>query len=175
MTDLANLKADTIPTLPDLIIRPITLRDAVAQRDLVTRSFRRFLVSDYPSDLVDQALPFFTRPATRLLHLPGYYVAVHGKRLVAAGGWSRARSGAVGHVRQLVCEPEFAGMGIGRAIMERAIGDARAAGIRLMACLSTRNATPFYRRLGFAGDHEVELRLDERVYFPVVEMRLRLC
>lgn len=166
--------------MPDLLIRPSRARDAAAIGAVFQRSYGQLLTPDYPEPLLEKVLPVIARPRPDLLGAPGYLVAVSGGRIVAAGGWSRAspQSGGegspVGHIRHLACDPDFLRRGIARALMLAALDQACGAGMRLICCLSTRTAVPFYRGLGFEGDAEVDLRLRPGLYFPAVEMRKRI-
>lgn len=166
--------------MQDLVIRPARSRDSGAIADVLKRCYMRQLAPDYPAALLQMALPVITRPRPEQLTSPGFMVAVRHGQVVACGGWSRAASqggegpGDVGHIRHLACDPDHLRQGIAAALMRTALDQARAAGMRLLACLSTRRAVPFYRALGFEGDAEVELRLKPGLYFPAVEMRLAL-
>ena len=54
--------------------------------------------------------------------------------------------------------------------MERVVETASDAGITARACLATRTAVPFYRRVGFQGDAEVDVKLDAGITFPAIRM-----
>lgn len=58
--------------------------------------------------------------------------------------------GEPGEVKRLFVRADHAGRGLGQALMERALADARAAGDRLIRIEATLNAVAFYRRWGFA-------------------------
>ncbi|UYV36948.1 GNAT family N-acetyltransferase [Rhodobacteraceae bacterium D3-12] len=166
-----------LPDVPDLTIRPARARDRMAVGRLLERSYSELLTEDYPTPILAAALPLMTRANPELLMLPTYFVALCGGEVVAVGGWSatllRSGQGAadVGHVRHVACDPDWLRRGVTRAVMEQSFDSARVAGIRLLSCLSTRTAAPFYRSLGFEVVGEVELRMGPGVFFPVVEMR----
>jgi GNAT superfamily N-acetyltransferase len=166
--------------MPDLIIRPARSRDFDAVAALLKRSYSRQLAADYPDDLLIRALPLLTRPRPDLLSAPSYLVALRDGALLACGGWTRAApqggtgAGDVGHIRHVASDPDHLRQGIAGALIGAAIDQARDAGIRLLCCLSTRGAVPFYRALGFVGAAEIDLRLQPGLYFPAVEMRLAL-
>jgi N-acetylglutamate synthase-like GNAT family acetyltransferase len=138
------------------------------------------LAADYPEPLLQQVLPALTRPRPELLGLASYLVAVQGGRIVAVGGWSRSPPGGgvgtgdVGHIRHVACDPPFLRRGITTVLMRNSIAGAARAGVRLLSCLSTRTAAPFYRAIGFEGEAEIKLRISPGVLFPAVEMRRRL-
>ena len=172
-----------MPELPDpsarcdLIIRSARARDAGSVGLVLTRSYSQLLAADYPAPLLRQVVPILSRPRPELLGLPSYLVAVKGGRIVAVGGWSRSQPGGgvgtddVGHIRHVACDPDYLRQGITRALLEVCLASAEAAGIRLLSCLSTRTAVPFYRAMGFDGAAEIELRISPGVLFPAVEMR----
>ena len=169
--------ATPLPASEALILRPARSRDAEAVGRVLTRSYGTLWTGAYPAPLLRQVLPLMTRANPRLLALPSYLVAVLEGRIVAVGGWSRARpdggqgAGDVGHVRHVACDPEFLCHGFARALMEASFASARADGIRLLCCHSARPAVGFYRALGFEGGAEIELRVSPGVLFPAVEMR----
>ncbi|WP_334192061.1 GNAT family N-acetyltransferase [Pararhodobacter sp.] len=57
--------------------------------------------------------------------------------------------GEPGEVKRLFVRADHAGRGLGRALMERALADALAAGDRVVRIEATLNAVPFYHRWGF--------------------------
>lgn len=166
--------------MPDLIIRPARARDASGIGSLLQRSYGTLLPADYPAEVLRPALPLLTAPRAELLSMPSYLVAIKAGKPVAVGGWSigapqgSAAVSGIGHVRHVACDPDHLRQGIAGRLMAEVITSARGAGLRLLCCLSTRTAAPFYRSLGFAGEAEIELRLRPGLWFPAVEMRLNL-
>lgn len=59
----------------------------------------------------------------------------------------------------LFVEPELMGHGIGRALVARAIADARRAGATRMHVISGPESAPFYQRCGFAEVGRVQTLL----------------
>ena len=165
--------------LPDLTIRPSRARDGEAISRVLSRSYGRLLVPDYPDAVLRKALPLIGRANPALVGRPTYFVAVLDGAIAGVGGWTAASpqagaGGAVGHVRHVACDPDHVRKGVMRALMAEVLGTARAAGVELMCCLSTRTAVPFYASLGFEGAAEVEVRLAPGVFLPSVEMRMTL-
>ena len=166
--------------MKDLEIRSSRVRDAQAIGQVLERAYSQLLAPDYDASLLQRVLPIMARPRPELLNAPGYLVALSGGRIVAVGGWSRANpsdgatAAQVGHVRHVACDPDVLRRGVARALLETVIAQARAAGIGLLCCLSTRTAVPFYANLGFRGDGEIDVRLQPGLLFPAVEMRLVL-
>ena len=163
--------------MPDLIIRSALSRDRASIGNVLARSYGTLLAADYPEVLLQEVLPILTRVRPELLTQPGYLVAERAGRVAAVGGWTPAapQGGSdgedVGHVRHVACDPECLRQGVTRALMLAAIAQARAAGMRLLCCLSTRTAVPFYHALGFEGAAAIELRLRPGLFFPAAEMR----
>ena len=97
---------------------------------------------------------------------------------MGAGGWTaQAPGGAraqakLGHIRHVVTDPARVRHGIGRAMMERVLTEARAQGCAAMACQSTRTAVPFYAAMGFEALHEITVPLRGGIDFPAVQMKL---
>jgi hypothetical protein len=54
----------------------------------------------------------------------------------------------LGHIRQFATHPNWTRRGIGRALFERCVADARAAGVCTFECYSSIGAERFYRALG---------------------------
>jgi N-acetylglutamate synthase-like GNAT family acetyltransferase len=96
-----------------------------------------------------------------------YYVVEDAGAVVGAGGWSRratlygvpagqpraldpAREPA--RIRAMFIDPAWARRGLGRAILERAEADARAAGFASVELMATPTGIEFYARNGYAGE-----------------------
>jgi GNAT superfamily N-acetyltransferase len=160
----------------------ITLRRALpsdlsAVDLLLGRSYPRLLAADYPPSIMVLAVPRLTRANPQLLGSGRYFVAEDATgRVLAAGGWSAGASGRdpgirdTGSVRHVASDPDYARRGIGRALMERVMADARAAGAQWLDCLSTRTAVPFYAALGFRTLYPCDITLAPGISFPAVRM-----
>jgi putative acetyltransferase len=95
-----------------------------------------------------------------LAGLPGDYAPPSGRLLLAEWGGQLAGCGALHKLKTDVCEmkrlylrPEFRGKGIGRAMAERLIAEARAIGYGRMRLDTVgpvmKDAVAMYRKLGF--------------------------
>ena len=166
------------PQVPPFTIRAARMGDAGAVGRLLAASYRALLAPDYRPELLAQALPLITRPRADLLAGGTYYLADTGAGLIAAGGWTfhapggaATGPGTVGHIRHVATDPGATRCGVGRALLERALFEAEAAGVRRMMCFSTLTAEPFYRALGFVPQGSIAITLAPGLEFPAVQMR----
>ncbi|WP_244868018.1 GNAT family N-acetyltransferase [Vannielia litorea] len=165
------------PALPPFTIRPARMGDVQAVGKLLVASYRALLAPDYPPELLAGALPLITRPQAALLSSGTYCLADTGEGLLAAGGWTFHAPGGtatgpreVGHIRHVATAPAAARMGVGRALMEHALFEAEAAGVRRMMCFSTLTAEPFYAALGFVSQGDISITLAPGLEFAAVQM-----
>lgn len=159
-----------------LTVRRATLDDIGAVDLLLRRSYGPLLRADYPPSTLVLALPAVARAQPRLLASGRYFLAEEAGEVQGAGGWSPEPPGAgrslrgLGHVRHVATDARAARRGIGRAVMERVMEDARDAGMRRLSSLSTLSAVPFYEALGFRAVRRLDLSFGPGVAFPAVEM-----
>ncbi|MFN4159901.1 MAG: GNAT family N-acetyltransferase [Gemmobacter sp.] len=163
-----------------LTLRTAELRDLAAVDLLLARSYPRLLAADYPPSVMVTAVPLIARAKPALL-ASGRYFLVEDEigRVLGAGGWSLHSPGAAGagegrsgtgHVRHVATDRDALRRGIGAAVMVRVIEQARAAGVGMLECLSTRTAVPFYASLGFRVRGPVTITLAPGIAFPAVRM-----
>ena len=163
-----------------ITVRPARPSDLAAVDALFARSFSPLVKGDYPPSVVVTALPLLSRANPGLLASGTYHVAEDlDGAILGAGGWiasgpTGGRRAGVGHVRHVVTDHRRTRQGIGTGIMTRAMAQARGAGMRVMECLSTRTAVPFYAALGFQVVGPVEVSLRPGIAFPAVRMIRRL-
>ena len=69
------------------------------------------------------------------------------------------QGGLVGHIEDVVTHKDFRGMGVGKAMMQKAIDAAKAAGCYKVILNCSEENFPFYQKLGFKK-HGIEMRLD---------------
>jgi GNAT superfamily N-acetyltransferase len=163
--------------IPTISLRKASPADLSAVDRVLMRSYPKLLAADYPPSTMVLAVPRLVRAKPELLASGRYFVAEDAEgRLLAVGGWSRPRvlgAGIVedmGNVRHVATDPSVVRQGVGRALMERVMQDAQAAGMGWLDCLSTRTAVPFYRALGFRALHAVEVPLAAGIVFPTLRM-----
>jgi ribosomal protein S18 acetylase RimI-like enzyme len=117
----------------------------------------RILFEEYAASLgIDLCFQDF---AQELATLPGAYSPPGGRLLLAR--WGREPAGCVAfrplqldicEMKRLYVRPAYRGCGVGRALAERIIGEAGAAGytsMRLDSLSSMEPALQLYRRIGF--------------------------
>lgn len=163
----------------------ITVRQAVpADREmleqLITACYSAIYPGWYDAELLSEALPEMLRIDQRLLASGRYFAAMVGGRLAGCGGWSTfapssgSAAPASGHVRHFATHPDFMRMGVGAAILERCIGDARAAGVGELQCFSSMPGEAFYARHGFRRIGEATIMLGDSIPFPAILMKRSL-
>ena len=158
----------------NLHIRPSTSADLTDLDAIFARSYPRLLKPDYPPSVLVTALPLISRAQPRLVATGTYYVAeLEGAGIVGAGGWTR-RARAVADIRHVVTHMRYLRRGVGRALLERVFAEARADGVRLLECNSTRTAVPFYMSAGFVELGPIEIDLRAGISFPAVHMQRQL-
>lgn len=163
-----------------ITVRAAKSSDLAAVDALLRRSYTTLVRGDYPPSVVVTALPLLSRANPKLLSSGTYHVAeFEGGAILGAGGWTvvgpqGARRPGVGHVRHLITHHRWTRRGIGTGMMVRIIEQARGAGMRVLDCLSTRTAVPFYATLGFQAVGPVEVGLRPGITFPAVRMIRRL-
>ena len=161
--------------------RIASLEDASAVSALLQASYSTMLQSHYSQEILSIALPLITKANPELLASGNYYVAVAGDdRIIGCGGWSLLRPGmgeiedGIGHIRHFAAHPEWAGMGIGRALLTQCLEAAEGGNVKTLECYSTLNAMPFYRSCGFAGTCMIEIELAKETRFPAIHMSRRV-
>jgi len=156
----------------DFIIRPTTQEDTAAVDALLARTYPMLLKPDYPSDILDQALPIIIQARPELMTCGTYYVAQsEDGQIIGAGGWtpSRTRQGW-GDIRHVVTDLDHLRKGVARAMMQRSFADSKVAGISSLECWATRTAAPFYRSCGFKTIGPMDVTLMGGVSFPAIKM-----
>ena len=160
-----------------IAVRPSTRADIGAIDALLGRSYPQLLKADYPPSALVTVLPLMTRAQPGLVASGRYFVAEEAGRVLGAGGWSEALPGGGApiagraNIRHVATDPEALGRGVGRAIVEAALAQAREAGMTWVHCISTLTAVPFYRALGFEEMGPMTLQMRPGIDFAAVAMR----
>ncbi|NNU81412.1 GNAT family N-acetyltransferase [Halovulum dunhuangense] len=158
-------------------IRPGRPDDVPGVDSLLARSYPRLLKADYAPSALVMAIPLIARAQPALVACGTYYVAeLADGTIIGAGGWTRHNPAtgraedSLASIRHFATDPDLVRRGIGRALMNRCLREARAAGMTGMLCYSTRTAVPFYASQGFVPLADVEIELQPGIRFPAVRM-----
>ena len=165
----------------DITVRGASPQDAEAVSALLEASYPSLMAFGYEPTLFARALPLLTKANPMLLSSCTWYVveALDAEnRLVGCGGWARQRPDVpnepvdpvLGHIRHFATHPNWTRRGIGRALFDRCVADARAAGVCTFECYSSIGAEGFYRALGFSTVEPMKLALAENLTIPGVRM-----
>ena len=159
-----------------LVIRPGRHSDIAPLDALFARSYPRLLKADYPPSVLVLVLPLISRAQPQLVTSGTYFVAEDADgTILGAGGWTRRRGRPrIGDIRHVVTDDRHTRKGVGRALFAEIFATARATGIKLTDCKSTRTAVPFYQAMGFATLGPVEVDLRPGISFPAIQMQCRL-
>lgn len=118
------------------------------------------------------AVPRIARARPALVTCGTCYLAEDASgRALGAGGWTRnPRRFERADIRHMVTDPAHLRRGIGRALLEHVVEQARRHGLGVFDCLATRTAVPFCRAMGFVELGAAEVSLGPGIAFPVVRM-----
>lgn len=163
--------------------RPITVSVATpADEPGITRvlaaAYGTLLRDGYDDAILATAVPLMSRANPKLIASGTYYVARDGDEIVGCGGWTWIRPDApddpidptLGHVRHFATDPAQLKRGIGRALMERCVADARKKGVERFEAYATLVAERFYRSLGFDTIEPIVVPFVHGVDFPSLRM-----
>jgi len=163
------------------LVRRTEIADEDAVSALLLKSYEVLLSEAYGAEILDRALPLMTKAQPALLSSGTYFAAETGaQQIVGVGGWTRHsptgqnETAVNGNIRHFGTDPDHTGQGIGRALMQRCIEGARAAGLKELNCYSTLNGEGFYQACGFRTVEPFEISLPGGVQFPSIRMTLAL-
>lgn len=164
------MKADVIT------IRIAEPNDAGRVSAVLAASYGAVYADWYPADVLAAALPTLTAARAELLSSKRFYIAETLAGPIACGGWSTQRSGSghgergVAYVRQFATEPNHLRRGVGGAILEYSIRQARAAGCVDMEVDASLPGERFYASYGFERRGEHALVIGGKHRFQFVRM-----
>lgn len=165
------------PMLSPRLARP---EDAPEVTRLLALSYSRLMAGAYEASVLAAAVPLLGVANPTLLASGRYFLAFSETGvLTGCGGWSLERpwgeaEQGLGHVRHFAVHPDHLGRGIGRALFDASLVQARQAGVTRMECYASLNAEGFYRALGFRTVRPMEVQLCPGLVFPAVAMRASL-
>lgn len=165
--------------MSDIVIRPATSADRDALEMLIADCYGAIYPGWYDSDVLEEAMPQMLRIDPKLLESGRYFIAEVDGALAGCGGWSlnapgAAREGGVGHIRHFATRPDLMRKGVGGAILDRCVTDAKAAAVSGLQCFSSLPGEAFYARHGFQRVDVVTIMLGESAPFSAVLMRRAL-
>jgi GNAT superfamily N-acetyltransferase len=182
----ATAETDDAPTNAPTpwIVRSASPDDEREVTRLLQASYGTLLADDYSSDVLDKAMPLFSRANPLLLRCPTWFVVEHPhetRQIVGCGGWtpyspgtstgdSTAKSSKVmPHLRHFATDPAFARQGIASALWRRVVESLRrelGPSTFEMEVYSTLTAVPFYESCGFVKVQETTVQLSPDCPFP---------
>jgi GNAT superfamily N-acetyltransferase len=160
-------------------IRVAGPEDTEAVETVLRASYSVLLESTYAPDILAGALPLMVRANPTLLSSGTYYlVTMPDCTAAACGGWTLEPPGGVSasmdptraHIRHFATHPDWIGRGIGRALFDRCVADARAVGVERFECYSTLVGQPFYRALGFSAVEAISVDMAPGITLPSIRM-----
>ena len=164
----------------EIVIRVARPADAAAVGRVLSASYQSLMGEAYDVRLLSRALPLMTRASPVLLSGGTYYLAERsseaGLQAVGCGGWSAERPGTgalepgLGHIRHFATDAAWIGRGIGRALCERCVADARAHGLSRLECYASLNGEAFYHALGFRRIGDIAVAMGPDLIFPSIRM-----
>jgi N-acetylglutamate synthase-like GNAT family acetyltransferase len=175
--------------MPEPTIRPATISDIPALKELIAASARELARDDYSSEQIEAALGSAWGVDTQLIH-DGTYFAVErpGDGIVACGGWSyrrtlfgsdaqTGREAAVldpeteaARIRAFFVRPDWARRGVGKALLEKCEAEARRHGFKSATLVATLPGQRLYRKLGYIGETRTEYPLANGLSISFVPM-----
>jgi len=163
------------------VLRRACADDAMAVTALLLVSYGQLMPSGYGEVLAAALLPVIAKAKPELLTSGTYHLAVTpAGEIIGAGGWTRERPGSgeieagTGHIRHFATHPDWTGQGVGRALIDQAVNEAEAAGIRRFECYASLNAVDFYSRLGFVEVRPIEIPMGSDLVMPSLVMERML-
>jgi GNAT superfamily N-acetyltransferase len=173
----------------NMIIRPATMEDREAIKQLIAESARYLSREHYNDAQIDAAIATVFGVDTDLIEDGTYFVAESSGLLVGCGGWSRRKTLFGGDqystrdkgylkpqsepakIRAFFIRPSHARKGIARAILTRCEDEARTHGFHALELMATLPGIAFYESCGFSEQGKFDLDLVEGVKLELVPMR----
>ena len=150
--------------------------DADAVTALLQRSYGKLFNDFYDAPTLGVALPVMARANPELLASDGWFVVEQDGALIGCGGWTpeEPETGKItageAHARHFATDPAHLRRGIGRAIWNASVAQARAQGVTRMIVYASLPAESFYAALGFRPLRQRFITLRDGVRFASVEM-----
>ena len=122
------------------MIRPYTDTDREALLHILRLNTPRYFAPEEEADFIE----YLDK------HLEAYFVVEESGQVVGAGGLNYLDNNALVRISWDLIHPDFQGRGIGRALTQFRIAEARSKpGVRLIQVRTSQLVYPFYQKLGF--------------------------
>jgi GNAT superfamily N-acetyltransferase len=173
-------------------IRPATLDDRAAIEHLIADSARGLSREDYSDEQIEAAIVDVFGVDTALILDGTYLIAESEGRLIACGGWSRRKTLFGGDqyqqrdagelnpamdpakIRAFFVHPNFARLGIGRAVLKACESAAASHGFQSFELMATLPGVKLYAVCGYESHDPFELELRNGVKLGLVPMTKQL-
>lgn len=140
----------------NVTVRPATSADEDVVSAILEASYTNLWQGHYAEADLEALLPMVTRAQPQLLASGRYFLALSEDQYAGCGGWSLAVPGpsgkiipGCGHIRHFAVHPDYLRKGVGRALYDACLSQARDEGLARLEAWSSLQAVPFYERLGF--------------------------
>jgi len=174
-------------------IRQATLDDRISIEQLIADSARGLSRDDYTDEQIEAAIVGVFGVDTALILDGTYLVAESNSRLIACGGWSRRKTLFGGDqyeqrndevelnpeidpakIRAFFVHPEFARIGVGRALLDACESAAASHGFQSLELMATLPGVKLYAACGYQSHEPFELELGNGVKLGLVPMSKEL-
>jgi GNAT superfamily N-acetyltransferase len=175
-----------------LALRPATLADVPALKEMIARSARGLSVQEYRPSQIEGALRGAFGVDTQLLADGTYFVVEQGAKLVGCGGWSYratlfgsdSRSDRdsttlnpqtqAAKIRAFFVDPDNARRGIGSLLLDHCEQQAREHGFSQVELMATLPGVKLYAARGYAALAMVKFDVGDGETIEFIPMRKQL-
>jgi GNAT superfamily N-acetyltransferase len=155
---------------------------------LIARSVRELSLGYYSEEQIESAIRHVFGVDTNLVSDGTYFVVLDGATILGCGGWSARRTlyggdqrrvdenevldrdAGAAKIRAFFVAPEYARQGVGRAVVQKSVEAARAAGFARLELVATLPGVPLYEKCGFRRVRELSDVLPDGTSLPFVHM-----
>ncbi len=163
-----------------LTIRPAREADRARLETMISQCYNEVYPQWYGEEILDAAMETMLHIDDKLLASGHYLAAEKDGKLAGCGGWSFSKAregepeGSVADIRHFATSPQFMRQGVGAAILDACIEEARSAGVQRLRCFSSLAAENFYARAGFETVQEATVMLNGSIPFDAILMEKAL-
>lgn len=169
----------------EVTIRRATAADIPALLEMQRCSVDRLVRRDYTREQVDAFLTHVGTLDPQVVEDRTYFLAESRGRIAVCGGWSfrappfeseepysapQAPGGATAYIRSVFVHPDWTRRGLASRIMRHLEAEVAAKAFARIELTATLTGVPLYRRLGYAGEDWICLRMPNNVLVPSVNM-----